>query len=241
MNDEFLSAYREAPSREFSSDLYGQLVQMPSGGAGFKLDDWRKAILIAAIALLAPLMVAMTVSPDARAAIQMVIQTIGGMKYHVSNDYPGGSEPVQTIPSQTMTLAEARAALSFELRLPEQAPEGYIFEDVVTVTQWPDTPMTSAMCIWQSDTNRVILTINNAPSRLGYDQLMIGPDSIREVQVRGLPGSLVYGAWNLNARAWSKEGIMTLHWLEDGLSYALTGMQSGITEEDLLRMAESIP
>jgi hypothetical protein len=79
--------------------------------------------------------------------------------------------------------------------------------------------------------------------------MLVGPrvnwavdlDHLQEVQVNGQPAGLTQGGWDADTGEWGGAGAgnVTLTWIHGDLMYQL--MSPGVTAEELIRMAESIP
>ena len=124
---------------------------------------------------------------------------------------------------EEMTLEEARANLSFELKTPSYLPDGYEFEVAV---------------VSDKEHNRLLIEYRNESDRLhlseevSYDSdqpefKMYEPEMVRINGARGkFVSTSVFGV-NMN----------TLSWSVDGIDYLLSGT---LAKEGLTRVAESI-
>ena len=129
MNDEFLIHYRQTPRRAFADDLLARLTRERRPGRVTRLVSTPARRF--ATGLIALCLVASTVllaAPGARAAVGQLIRTIGGITFDFTTP-PPDSSGATIIPERVVSLAEARATLPFELRLPAWAPEGFVLQE----------------------------------------------------------------------------------------------------------------
>lgn len=138
---------------------------------------------------------------------------------------PEGAEVVEKsfdIPEE-MTLEEARANLSFELKTPSYLPDGYEFE----VAMVSGKERNRLLIVYANESDRLHLSEEvsydaDQPESKMYDQEM--------VIINGARGKFmstpVFGV-NMN----------TLWWSVDGIDYSLSGT---LAKEELIRVAESI-
>ena len=247
MNDEFLIQYRRTPHRAFADDLYAQLTQerRPAGYARLVSTPARRfAAGLAALCLIAATV--LLAAPGARATVGQLIRTIGGITFDFTTP-PPDSSGATIIPERVVSLAEARAMLPFELRLPAWAPDGFVLqEDQVRI--WLHTSGTERQTVsftWLDPTHpqsiHMYIDIDHPASSWG--QWLVGSESsVEEVVINGQPGALVRGGWE-NGQ-WQSERNMALLWQPEGAeaTYMLfcTTQFTQVTLEDLIHMAESV-
>lgn len=231
MNDDFLTRFRKSPSREFTAALY-ERINIP-------MDTQKKFTLrrlTVAAALCLALAAALVFSPSARAALEFIMQEIGGVTYlePEADSTPLPESQVTLVPEETVSLEEARAKLPFAIGLPAWVPEGYTMGSSVRVTYFSDQN-TPATITWHGNdpvAGPIILTVSQPV------KWVVDLDHLEEVQVNGQPAGLTGGNWNADTGEWSGSDI-TLTWLRGDVMYRL--MSPGASVEDLIRMAESIP
>jgi hypothetical protein len=68
---------------------------------------------------------------------------------------------------------------------------------------------------------------------------LVETDDVQEVQVNGQPAALVEGGWDADTGQWNREAARMLNWMKGSEMYQLHS--PGVSVEDLIRMAESIP
>jgi hypothetical protein len=61
-----------------------------------------------------------------------------------------------------------------------------------------------------------------------------------EVTVNDHPAALIQGAWDGRTQQWNPDARLELSWARDDVLYQLFTWRSGVTAEDLIRMAESV-
>ncbi len=247
MNDEFLIHYRRTPRRAFADDLYARLTRDRRPGM--------VNLLVAtpgrrfATGLIALCLVASTVllaAPGARAAVGQFIRTIGGITFDFTTP-PPDSSGATIVPERVVNLAEARATLPFELHLPAWAPEGFVLQEdqVRILLHTSGTERQTVSFTWWDPAHRqsIHLTIDVDHPASSWGQWLVGSESsVEEVVINGQPAALVRGGWE-NGQ-WGAEPAITLLWQPAGAeaTYMLSAWTqfTQLTQEDLIRMAESV-
>lgn len=202
--------------------------------------------LLTGLAGLALLVAMLMFSPTVRAAISEVVQNIGGLIFNQTNEFPDSADGPESIwPEETMTLADARAKLPFTFSLPAWTPDGYTLQDNVRVALPYDAfRVTHMMIAWEKQTEgesrSFIWLMVEYPRPADHGQTIIGPESVTEVSVNGEPAAIVYGAWNADTHEWGMTGLMTLSWRLGDVAYHLSAHDQFVTEEELIRIAESL-
>lgn len=253
MNDDFMHALQKAPPHAFSRRLYRRIAgqgagqdletAQPARRMGLRLPAARRFGLGLAVVCLA-LALTFAISPAARARVNDVLRSVGGLVFSETTLYPGGSGPVRIFPEQKVTVEQAAEMLPFSFNLPEWAPPGFVFEaDQVVVMNDPDEALNYVRLGWQNQAARagLHLTLSWWPGEEKSNGYIVGPDSLEEVSVNGQPAAIVRGAWNVDTEEWGGADLIALHWERDGITYHLDGAERAVTVEDLMRMAESVP
>jgi outer membrane lipoprotein-sorting protein len=134
---------------------------------------------------------------------------------------PVGAEVVErSFDRMPMTLDEARANTTFDLKTPSYLPEGYEFDHAMFI----------GSIMWEV----VSLQYTNGDARLHLSE-WVGDDSDRSeptmvepeiVSINGTDGELT-----------SMFGINTLRWSADGIGYSLSGE---FEQDELVKVAESL-
>lgn len=249
MNDEFLSLLREPPRREYVQQLQRRFAHLASqettAGSrwGFRLPSRRLAISALA-AILLVIAVALAGSRSVQAMLAKVIHVIGGVSYEESEQYVNAPSPAETQSAITrLRLAELQAVLPFPLRLPRWAPRESVLDgEGILVAQYPPGGLeTSLLLSWKdsSGDETAILIILYPVS--GISSVGAGPaGSVTEATVNGQSAALIRGSWDQGTQEWSPGARLGLSWAQDKVLYQLYTWRSGITAEDLIRMAESV-
>jgi len=66
-------------------------------------------------------------------------------------------------------------------------------------------------------------------------------ESIEEVLVDGKPAALVRGGWNADMKLWENRGQLQLHVPHNGQTYIFSAMETSVSIDELIRIAESLP
>jgi hypothetical protein len=177
--------------------------------------------------------------PGLRARFEEIVKEIGGLTVKMTDIYPDTSD-ANIVPSDTMTLAEARARTELNFELPTWLPDGLTMRDEVMVSNI----RTQITISWNDENKRghgLMLDIGYAEPDIN---LLVGPDSVTEVMIHDMPATLIRGGWLENTQRWEEDGPRSLRWQADGLEYTLSTMMpewGGLTEEELIQIAESFP
>ena len=138
-------------------------------------------------------------------------------------EIPEGAEVVETsfedMMPKEMTLDEARANLTFDLKTPAYLPEGYEFDHVIVIggeqevvsLQYTNGDVRLHLSEWISD--------DTEQSGMTMDEPEI-------VSINGTDGEFT-----------SMFGMNTLQWSADGIDYSLSG---GLEKDELVNIAESL-
>jgi hypothetical protein len=186
------------------------------------------------------LVMALVVSPVARASVVTFLREIGGILFNETWEYPGGTEEETLAPEQTLGLEAARAILPFTFGLPTWMPEGYVMEPMVRIVHFNEgfTPVSISFKkpIAEGRDDAIELVVGqNTPS------WVIGPESAEIVSIHGQEAALIQGSWNSQTRRWEVElGGLTLSWAREEVLYQLS-TAANVHKDDLIRIAESIP
>ncbi len=196
----------------------------------------RIALGLAALCLVVTLTLA--ISPTARAKLVEVIRSIGGVTFSETEEYPGGGD-VQIAPGMTLSLEEAQATLPYPIRLPAWVPEGFTQDDTVTITFFDDqfTPVSIGWSRTTEDRQASVIGLTIEPLNATN---VVGPESIKTVEINGQPAAFVHGGWNADTQTWDTRIGRVLMWKMGEQTYLLSGSPD-VSDEDLLRIAESIP
>jgi len=247
VNDDFLTHFQRSPRLEFTETLYKK-INGPTRLITLHRFKLSMGIVIALLAL------TVIFVPQARAAVQSVIHKIAGIYFDEVTESPIACDPMKCLPeeaTQTLTLKEAQAAVPFTFSLPTWTPEGYWLNPRVKLDhqaggytqvriEWLKTGFT------QEDHKDYIqqMTLTIWQDQGDYPVQQVGVESISEVEINGQPAALIHGAWEVFNKNWNN-GATQITWVKDGLRYFLmVGFiepATVISDEDVIRIAESIP
>lgn len=235
MNDKFLKSYRIAPRPTFAEALREHLEVQD--GKTSRLGHLRLCHVAPGVMTLV-LTFALLSSPAARAQVQSWVGQVGGVLFTTTSDYPGGDGPVTVAPSDEMSLEEARAVLPFNIDLPAWVPEGYMLEETVRIMYFDDS-VGRVFIRWRAPRASLELEIVDLPR--GDSRWLVGPGSIREVLVNGEPAALVRGGWRSETKRWDNPAILHLYVTHEGQTYVFSAMETHISVDELIRVAELLP
>lgn len=247
MNDEFLTPYQPDVRPAFERTLRNKLHAVDAQRRR------RRQASIAVIVVMA-LLGATLGLPPVRAQVQGWLREIGGIMFVETTDPPAdwdaliaaftedGVAPPEPGPSPVVSLSEALARYpEFAVFLPTWTPEGFVNNDRVPIS--PDQYIVLTWLPANIDlTNETLypwITL-----RIGHPftlPLATQPDAVQEVSVNGIPAAMWEQVF-VEDRQQDPEGrTYSLEWLQNGLQYGISWREPGLTWEDILRFAESIP
>ncbi len=253
MNDDFLNRFQKSPRAEFESALYEKLSN-PAIVSNKKTTLRRLELAIGVLVAILALTVIFV--PNARAAVQSVIRKIAGIPFDEVTQSPITCDPMVDCEFQkvigVMSLEEAQAAVPFAVNLPTWVPEGYWQNPKVKLyrlaegfdsveIEWLKTGFTQenhfdytqqmTLSIWQDQGD--------------YPAEVVGEGSVSEIKIHGQPAVLIHRGWELFNKNWNGNGMTRITWEKNGVRYLLSAVfiepATVITDEDMLRIAESVP
>ncbi len=240
MNDKFLRIHRIMPRSAFAQNLHQRLEihkEKPARVWGLQL----RPVALGALTLLLVLSSIFAISPAARAQVQNWIGQVGGVFFTITGKYPGGYGPVTTVPGSTMSLKDARAGLPFTIDLPSWVPEGYLLEETVSMLHLEDG-VDRVFIQWhsarQTFPNLELQIVDQSPGKSNW---AVGMGSVEEVLVNGEQAALVHGGWNVDTKQWDNPEILTLLVPHNNQTYIFSTIAKGISVDELIRVAESLP
>lgn len=261
VHDEFLHTLRADPRPAFAEELYTRIAYQRRGRMlpRMKLFAPRRMVW-ATTALCLVVAVVGWASPTARAEVMAALRQIGGLAFDELDAYPQGwadpVDPKMIVPEETLSIADARARLPFAFGLPTWVPDGFVLIDEARVMFFNEQPH-NAQFMWRKDDPEdpniwTTITLLVEPRKGGEGSIVIGRGSAEEVQINGEPAALVRGAWNADTHQWETNDItpqtelsgignmINLHWVANDVGYHLSGVKDSVSEEDLIRLADSI-
>lgn len=267
-DDDFLSHYRKPPRPEFAAALYERITH--------PMDTQQKRGPLRRLALVTATLVAicsatLLFSPAARAAVSDLIREIGGVAYLEMSELPFTPVSDDAIPSESMTLEQARTTAPFSFNIPNWVPEGFTRRDEVQFSdlqlakkvdesqsgdvQSADIQLSSVQesryymiraqwgkPISNGETITINLTIGHGTRSNPNGPNMLVPVGPNAVETVSINGQPA----GLARGSWKPE---TKQWTNDG-RISLTWDKDNVTytlsgpaelEQDLIHMAESIP
>lgn len=234
MNDDFLTRFRKPPRPEFAATLYKRISQPMHTQR--RLSAWSR-VALAVSALCVAFVLTMFVSPAARAAVLSLVQEIGGVSFLETPDYPGGGK-ITIVPEETLTLAEAQAALPFSFNLPRWTPDGFTRDEMVRIARFSDefTPVTIT---WRGKYGE--FQDANFELVIGQSTTWVsGPDSVETVDINGQPAALFHGGWNADTQQWDENiTVKILMWTRGDVTFSLSSLW--LSADELIHIAESVP
>lgn len=130
----------------------------------------------------------------------------------------------------------------FQLYFPSWIPEGF---SAIEVLPWGSTPYEQTIVIWSNDAQEKIRLF--MVPRAGGMHPYAPPGTFEEVQVNGKPSILIHGRLTLTTsqnpqaqRKWDEALGLQLHWIIGKYVYALETFGPYVSEQELIRMAESM-
>jgi hypothetical protein len=237
MNDDFFIRFRKSPRQEFVSALYKRINIPMNKQTNI---PFRRAL--AAIALCLALIAIFASSQTVRAAFQALMREIGGITYvqpeeTTDEPTPAPDEPSPRVREVPVNFSELPEKVPFAISLPTWTPDGFIMAQTVMLRYF------------DGNLQMVYVTWDGPDVIKGPIRMLVGPrinwavdlDHLQEVQVNGQPAGLTHGGWDADTGEWGGAGAgnVTLTWIHGDLMYQL--MSPAVTDEELIRMAESVP
>ncbi len=240
MNDKFLRAYYKEPDEEALRLMEEKLrLNHKHTHSQRWLLPLKPAMVVGVFIIM--IGVLLFVSPAVRAQVGKWIQQIGGVNIVETNEYPGGSSPVQTIPFEEYSFEEISNEVPFEISLPAWLPEGFEIIPIVKVARFSQTAET-AYIDWNSSSGPILSLMIQHRLDGKNGGLIVGEGSVEEYLVNGEPAALVHGGWNADIQQWDFNlKVITISWKHNEQTYVLKGIEDSISVEELLKIAESIP
>lgn len=247
MNDELLTPYQPDVRPAFETALRNKLRAVEQQ----QRRRQQAGIAITVVMLLLSMVMGL---PPVRAQVQGWLREIGGIAFvetvHPPADWDSliaaftedGVAPSEPGPSPVVSLSEALARYpEFAVFLPTWTPEGFVNDDRV-----PISPDRYIVLTWlpadidlMNETPYAWITL-----RIGHPftlPLATQPDAVQEVSVNGIPAAMWEQVFVEDHQQDPEGRIYSLEWLQNGLRYGISWREPGLTWEDILRFAESIP
>ena len=253
MNDDFLNRFQKSPRAECESALYLKINKsLRTSKSNVVLHRLSLSISI----LLAIFALTVIFVPTARAAVESVIRKIAGISFDEVTELQPTCDPMKCDPEDVigiMSFEKAQAAVPFTVNLPNWTPKEYWLNPSVKLVRGDKDTGTIVYVEWlrsglagESHVDYVQQMTLRAWQDQGKNQTWtIAPESVTEIKVNGKPAALVHGGWMLFSNNWNSEGMTSIAWLNHGTWYQLSAVfndpSTAISDEDMIRIAESIP
>ena len=151
---------------------------------------------------------------------------------------------VALTPLLPVTLAEAQRHVPFPIRLPGWVPDGQVLRGVIVPPSPSDlsgeSPPPKALVLYHAGNgSSAVFRIEEASGATqgGY---AFPADRAREAIVNGRAAVYVKGAWQ-SSGAWSDSAdVSSLTWEEASMTYFLQASGLGLSQSDMIRIAESL-
>jgi hypothetical protein len=194
-----------------------------------------------ALAVLAALLVVAGLffaSPAAQATLGQFEKIIGQIHLTILDVLPRRTNPI-VVESTPVSLAEARAAVPFELTKPAYVPAGLAAEAQVYVIEL-ESPIVKFL--WRDAAGGFVqLSIHRAGDETSQIENVIGSESSDTILINGQEAAIIYGGWDETSRTWShQDRLVTIIWVADGVQYNLLSYSTLISRAELRAMAESV-
>jgi hypothetical protein len=241
------SALPYPPTPNLAAVVLTRVARPPRPAGLPAVRGWLLAAALGAVVVLAAALLAV---PGVRAGLLHVLE-LGGVRFLLEPEPTTGAPPTVLPPSVLLSLAgettldEARARVSFPIRLPAYPPDlgapDHVYvqgvDDVVVVLAWVEPGSTGEV--------RLALYILGAPAvaeKLLFEALGTPAAGVEATTVNGQPAAWTTGPYVLRTRFGGLEELRlieghTLIWFEDGLTYRL---ETDLELREAILIAESL-
>ena len=237
MKEEYIKSFRKAPDSQLLARIHARLERKERIGA------IRKYSALSIFALIIVLGTLMTFSSSVRAYVLQTLEEIAGLRFEVTNDYPGErGEPVEELDAEHLPWDEARVHFLSPLQLPMYVPKGYEREaDTHLYISADGKHVLEVFWSKEGQSPRIGLAISQCKTGDPSCGLIIGEDTLEEIDINGKPAVLVRGAWNADTQKYDPSVWISLMWrYDENATYWLWSGDQSLMDE-LIKMAESIP
>ena len=253
MNDDFLTRFQKPPKAEFEAALYKKINK--SVHVSDKNIAFRRLGIFGGITLIL-FALTMVFVPDARAAVQSVIRKIAGINFDEVTQHEPACDPMECAPEEVIRITsfeDAQAAVPFTINLPTWTPQEYWQNPRVSLIRSENGIGTIIAIEWlrsgfagESHIDYVQqMTLRAWQNRSENGPWVVAPESATEITINGEPAALVHGSWMLFSNNWNENGMTSIAWLKQDTWYQLSAVfhdpSTAISDEDMIRIAESIP
>lgn len=147
-------------------------------------------------------------------------------------------------PLLPVTLAEAQQHVPFPIRLPGWVPDGQVLRGVIVPPSPSDlsggSPRSTALVLYHAANGSSAVFRIEETSGVPQGGYAFPADRAREAIINGRTAVYVKGAWQ-SSGAWSDSAdVSSLTWQEAGMTYFLQASGLGLSQADMIRIAESL-
>lgn len=225
-------------------------------GVGARATPTRPWIPAAAVALLMALLLGVITRPVLAGGIRQAIHWLtvhrlsekpmadylDGLNARLSDGEGKGSQGVPVAPLLVTTQAQdAERAAGFPVLTPAYIPDGFELKEIWVWPGLPDQGRRSMQQVYRDGT-RATLTVAHAPVEGSAGTVTAPEEDVREVDVGDSKGLLVYGALRQEeGSSYWVEGPVTLRFYHRGEAVRITVTGATLSDDELIRVASSIP
>jgi len=236
MNEEYLKGFRKTLDSQRLEKIHLRLERREHSQ---KIKQYLTRSFLALILAFGMLF---TFSPTVRAQVLYYWKKVAGMTFMVSNDLPADAYIMNV--DDSWSLEEAQARFASPISLPSYVPQGY--ERTSTLQHILDGYVDLVTITWKNGYESIDLTIQHCFPDLEFDGIKgvncgagIGENSIEEITLNGKPAALVYDPRMSESR--NSDGLKIFWLYNENTVYSLFFLDKDLTQEELIKMAESIP
>lgn len=236
MNEDYMKQFRRKPDAGFVEKIHARLERKERRQAIKRYSAFTVLALMFAFGML------MTFSSPVRAAVLQTLEKIAGLNFEVTNDYPGDSDEEEIIaPHEYLSLEEAQSRFPSPVSLPAFVPEKTARREEVLLTYFSPDLVTLAITWDNPETGGFELNIQNCSYEAENCGWIVGERALEEITLNGKPAVIVHGAWNYDTQQYDPYVTTAIRWkYDENTIYSLSTWQ-GMSLEELVRIAESIP
>jgi hypothetical protein len=241
MNENYLKQFRKSPDYKLLEKIHVRLERKE------RIWTIRKYSALSILALIFAFGILMTFSSTVRAEVLQTIEEIAGLRFDVTNNYPGNPDEEEIIvPGEYLSLEEAQSRFAFPIMLPAYIPQGYERLVDIEILGFGDMPV--LFIRWQNNESHAFfyLTIDHCPADSENCGRVVGEGALEEIMLNEKPAVLVRGGWNYDTKQYELNpydvAVVELIWrYDDHNVYALGADEPTISLPELIKIAESIP
>lgn len=237
MNEDYLKQFRRMPDAGFVQKIHARLDRKE------RIHAIKRYSVLSVLVLIFTFGMVMTFSSTVRAAVLQTIEKIAGLRFDVTTNYPGEpGEEVTIAPHEYLSLEEAQSRFPSPVALPAYVPQKATRREDVLLTYFsPD--MISLNLTWDDpEIGEFTLEIQHCSSGAQNCGLIVGEGALEEITLHGNLAVIVRGAWDYDAQRYDVSMPTAIRWkIDENTIYTLSSWSSGMSLDELVKIAESIP